>query len=93
MKAKDFREMSAEELNTKLGRLTFLSHSLLERGLTHTVRCMYGKGTATFRVSDPASWETCLHSLLAMPKAEEGRLENAENVIWQHRIGGDRDEA
>lgn len=82
-----------EELNRKLGRLTYISHSLLEQGYTHTVRCMHGKGVDTFRVSDAATWERCLHSLLSMPKAEEGRLEQAENVIWQHRIGGDRDEA
>ena len=81
------------ELDRKLGQLTFLSHSLLERSLTHTVRCMHGKGVSSYRVSDPSTWEICLHTLLSMPKAEEGRLADAENVIWQHRIGGDGDEA
>lgn len=82
-----------EELNKKLGQLTFLSGSLLERNLSHTVRCMYGKGVVSYCVSDIASWENCIHSLLSLPRAEEGKLEAAENVLWQHYIGGDSHEA
>ena len=84
---------TAEQLDKKLGRLSYVSQSLLDRGLTHTVRCMHGGGVSTYRISDASSWERCLHDLLSMPCAKEGMLENAENVIWQHRIGGDSNEA
>ena len=84
---------SPEQLNKKLGQLSFISHSLLERTLTHTVRCMHGKGISTYQVTDAASWETCLHALLGMPAAQEGQLPEATDALWQHRIGGDSDEA
>lgn len=82
-----------DQLDKKLGQLHFASHALLERSLEHTVRCMHGKGITTYRVWDAASWEKCLHSLLSLQRAEEGKLPEAENVLWQHHIGGDGNEA
>lgn len=77
------------ELNTKLGKLLWTSRALLEKGLTHTVRAMTGKGTVTCEVADEATLEVCIQTLLAGPRAEEGAISSAENVLWQHHIGGD----
>ena len=81
------------ELDKKLGQLVWTCHCLLEKNLSHTVRAMTGKGLSTFTVSDTSSLEACLHSLLSSPKAEAGAVRAAENVLWQHHIGGDSHEA
>ena len=82
-----------QELDIKLGQLYYASKHLLEQGLEHTVRCLHKNGIGTFTVNDPSSWETCLHTILGYSKADGGKLTAAENVLWQHHIGGDSDEA
>lgn len=80
------------ELNKKLGKLLWTSGSLLESGLSHTVRAVTGKGLSVYTVADEASFENCLHGLLSSPKAEEGTVTSVENALWQRHIGGDSDE-
>lgn len=81
---------SEKELDTTLGKLLWTSQSLLEQSLPHQVRCMTGKGLVSFTVTDAASLEQGLLSLLSCPKAQQYQLPTAENVLWHHRIGGDR---
>ncbi len=81
-----------KELDTKLGNLLWTSQSLLERNLPHQVRCMTGKGLVCFTVEDGTSLEQGLNTLLSSPKAENSAIPAAENVLWQHHIGGDSNE-
>ena len=83
---------TADEIDEKLGQLAYASNRLLEQGLEHTIRCMHGGGIGTFTVNDPSSWETCLHAILRY-SVTDGTMASAENVLWQHHIGGDSHEA
>ena len=78
-----------EELDKRLGRLLYLSQSLLKEGIAHTVLCRTGKGLVELQVRDRASLETAMQCLLGSPRAETDGPVTAENVLWQHRIGGD----
>ena len=82
-----------DETDRILGQLLWTGHVLLEKNLSHTVHAMTGKGLLTYTVHDSASLETCLHGLLSSSKAEVNSIHNAENVLWQRHIGGDRHEA
>ena len=82
---------SANAIDDKLGQLAYASNRLLEQGLEHTVRCMHSGGIDAFTVNDPSSWETCLHTILRFT-GTQGSMASAENVLWQHHIGGDRHE-
>lgn len=81
------------EIDNVLGQLVWSSHTLLEKNLPHTVRAMTGKGLLIYSVNDTASLENCVHGLLSSPTAESNSIGDAENALWQHRIGGDRHEA
>lgn len=82
-----------EELDKKLGQLVWLSSQLIVKQLDHGVRCRTGSGTVHFQVTDKASLEKGLHSLLEGPAAgSEAEPEHAD-VLWKHHIGGDGDEA
>lgn len=83
---------SADRIDEKMGQLAYASNRLLEQGLEHTVRCMHSGGISSFVVGDPSTWETCLHTILRY-KSTDGTMESAENVLWQHHIGGDGHEA
>lgn len=84
---------SAAELDEKLGKMLWLSNTLLEKGIPHQVRCLTGKGVQTYTVSDEAAQEEVLHTLLSSPLAEAEAAPGAEDVLWQHRIGGGGNEA
>lgn len=84
---------SPEQLDRKLGQLVYVSRSLLGKNLPHEVRCLTGKGVKQFSVTDEATFEEGLHTLLGSPLAEAEAVPAAENVLWQHHIGGGGDEA
>lgn len=81
------------EIDRKLGELLWLSQSLLQRGCQHQVHCQTGAGTLRFTVSDRASADLCLHTLLRSKKATREQKIPRQNVLWHHHIGGDRHEA
>jgi hypothetical protein len=81
-----------KELDTKLGKLLWTSQMLLERNLPHQVRCMTGKGLVCFAVENGSSLEDGLNLLLSSPQSESNTIPAAENVLWQHHIGGDSNE-
>ena len=82
-----------EELDKKLGQLLWTSRALLARNLPHQVLCRTGNGVSTFEIHNEATLEEGLHTLLRSPRADVKGSLIAENVLWQHHIGGDSHEA
>ena len=80
-------------VDTKMGKLLWMSRYLLENGLSHEVRCLTGRGTECFTVTDEESLMQVLRSLLGAPKTQNGSLPLATDAAWQYRIGGGEDEA
>lgn len=84
---------SPKELDAKLGKLLWLSKALLEKQLSHQVRCMTGSGVTEFTIQDEAALEGCMQALLSSPPAQAEQLLQAEQAAWQHHIGGGEHEA
>lgn len=78
-----------DELDQKLGQLLYLSGQLLARQHAHQVRCLTGKGTVTFTVTDEATLKTGIHMLLGSTPVKSDADPEKQNVLWQHHIGGD----
>ena len=78
-----------DTLDRKLGRLLFLGSQLLEKGLTFRVSCQTGSGPIAARVTDLPCLEAVLRQLLAAKPGGQGLTQG----LWQHRIGGEPDEA
>ena len=79
-------------LDKKLGQLVWISRSLLQKQLTHQVRCVTGNGLVTFTVENENALDKCMRELLCAPLGE-GEVELPEGLFWQHHIGGDSYEA
>ena len=85
---------TAEELDTKFGRLLWLGEYLLEKGLTFEVRALTGAGIESRAVSGEASFSKCVEGLLCAAPAGEGSIRDREfRASWQYYIGGGTDEA
>ena len=82
-----------KQLDRKLGQLLWMSQELLARQLEHTVVCATGEGQVRFQVTDAASWEQGLQAILRSRPAKTDAGAEKENVLWQHHIGGDGNEA
>ena len=80
-------------VDTKMGKLLWMSRYLLENDLHHDVRCLTGRGTESYTVTDEESLMQVLRSLLGAPKTQNGSLPLATDAAWQYRIGGGDDEA
>lgn len=83
----------ASELDRKLGQLLWMSQELLTRQHHHQVQCHTGTGTISFSVCDKAAWEEGLRALLRSTPTKDEATPKKQNVLWQHHIGGDSDEA
>lgn len=81
-----------EEIDRKLGKLLWLSQSLLQRNCEHQVSCNTGAGTLRFTVSDRASATVCMQTLLKSKKVSGEQDAPKQNVLWHHHIGGDSHE-
>lgn len=77
-------------LDQKLGKLLSHSQTLLSRNQPHRILCVSGKGVGDYLVTDINSCEAAFLQMLQGPKAEYEQAPKAENVLWQHHIGGDR---
>jgi hypothetical protein len=80
-------------LDKKLGQLVYLSRRLLSEGCAHEIRCRTGQGLLQAHIETPDQLEAILERLLAATCATGESLEFSQDVLWQHRIGGDDHEA
>ena len=62
------------ELDRMLGRLKWLSSTLVLRGQKHKVAVLSGRGLEQFQVSDRESFDAMLDSVLSAPQAAENAL-------------------
>ena len=83
----------AAELDRKLGQLTWLNHSLLQRRCDHEVQCRTGSGLFRYHVDDSATAQEGLKTLLRSAPAKSDGEKSRQNVLWQYHIGGDGHEA
>ena len=77
------------ELDRKLGQLLWTGRALLLQKRPHQVRCLTGKGTVNFTVTNENTLEEGLRKLISMPCAAMDALPETEDVFWQQWIGGD----
>ena len=82
-----------EMLDKKLGQLLYLSRKLLAEACPHEVRCRTGQGLLQAHIETPDQLEAMLERLLAASCATGESAEYSQDVLWQHRIGGDDHEA
>lgn len=78
-----------EQLDRKLGQLLWTGRALLLQKRPHQVRCLTGKGTVSFTVTNENALEEGLRKLISMPCAAGDALPETADVFWQQRIGGD----
>lgn len=77
-----------EELDSKLGRLVWMSRYLLECALPHQIQCLTGNGMRNFGVSCPEDLARTVDELLQSLPA--GDAEPAySSATWRYHIGGD----
>lgn len=79
-----------EMLDSKLGRLLWITEHFLEKGITHEIRCLTGRGVEVCPVADRESREAMLRTLLASPACPEGQV--LPDVPGAFHIGGDSHE-
>lgn len=82
-----------DTVDTKMGKLLWMSQYLLGNGQHHEVRCLTGRGTECYTVTDETSLLHGLRSLLGAPNTRNDSLPEATDAAWQYRIGGGDDEA
>ena len=77
-----------EELNQKLGSLLWLSRYLLEKEMSHELRCATGGGEYDFPVTDAESLDLAMFHLLQLPASDMAAMPQTEDAYWHHHIGG-----
>lgn len=82
-----------EELDSKLGRLLWLSRYLLSKEVPHQVHCLTGQGMETFWVKTETDVLSMVDALLRTPGAADGLHPNYIRASWSYHIGGDGYEA
>lgn len=83
---------SPDELDSKFGRLLWISERLLENGVPHEIRCLTGRGVESFSVRGQADVTQAVYALLASPGASSPVLPEMADAVWQYHIGGVSDE-
>ena len=84
---------TTEELDTKFGRLLWLSNWLLENMIPYEVCVLTGNGIESWAITDEWSHQKCIETLLCAPFAKEGSIRDRSfAAAWQHHIGGEPDE-
>lgn len=82
---------TGEELDRKLGRLLWISQTLLEQGLPHEIRCTTAEGLLEFSVSDQKSQEDAIYTLLESKPTAGEHYPNPGDALWKCYIGGGED--
>lgn len=85
-------ELSGDEdmLDSKLGRLLWLTEHFLETGVTHEVRCLTGRGVEVWCVTNRDSQQAMLRGVLAAPACPAGQV--LPGMPDAFHIGGDSHE-
>ena len=78
-----------DQLDRKLGQLLWTSRILLREKCPHQIRCLTGKGTVSFAVSNENDLEQGLCELISMPCATGENIPDAADAVWQQNIGGE----
>ena len=78
-------------LDHKLGQLLYITDYLLDKGVSHEIRCLTGRGMQVYRVTDKMSRQSMLRAVLAAPACT--KEQPAPQVPGSYRIGGDSHEA
>ena len=82
-----------EELDRKLGRLEYLSRSLLGQNTAFSLVCRTGNGVLNLSVTDKNSHEAAMGAVLAGPCTQGEWLPEGTELSWVCVIGGGADEA
>ena len=78
----------ARTLDSKLGRLLWMSMYLNDCALPHRIQCFTGRGMESFWVATPQETLQAIDSLLSCPRPEEDGGSFAA-ATWRYHIGGD----
>lgn len=79
-----------EELDRKLGRLTWLGQHLLSREVPFEIRALTGDGLRQLPVSEERDLQKAIDSLLQAPLAQAGSIRDQDFAAsWQYHIGGE----
>lgn len=82
---------SPQELDRKLGRLTFLNRTLMEQSRSYDLRVRTESAEQAWRIDCRKDFEQTLDTLLeSRPTTGEW---TPRKTPWQYRIGGEPDEA
>lgn len=84
-------EGDAAQLDTKLGRLLWMSRHLLQKDLPHQIACHTGSGLALFDINCPEDLSRSVDALLAATPAAEA-CGSYPTAFWRYHIGGDAHE-
>ena len=79
---------SPTQLDTKLGRLLWMSRYLLQLELPHKVACHSGGGLTLYDISCPEDLNRAMDAILRSAPAEEEPAA-FPTAFWHYRIGGD----
>ncbi len=82
---------SAEVLDEKLGKLCYLSDTLLQKELPHELHCLTADGLRVYEVTTQAQMHAAIDALLCANPTEERNMPRAKAAL-QYRIGGEHDE-
>ena len=80
-----------DELDTKLGRLLWMSRHLLSLELPHSIQCFTGAGLMDLDITCPEDLTRAMDALLRAPTAPEAQA-TFSTAHWRHHIGGAGDE-
>ena len=77
-------------LDVTLGKLLWITDHLLERKVTHEVRCLTGQGVVVYTVADRLTRDDMLRGVLASPACPDGQKLTGSAAAFY--IGGDSHE-
>lgn len=80
------------QLNSKLGRLLWMSNHLLEKEIPHRICCLTGSGMSVQEVTDEQQLEQAIDNLLLSPLAAPDAPAVYPKSLWRFHIGGDGNE-
>lgn len=84
---------SPAELDSKLGKLQYISLYLLERDVPHRICCLTGRGMLSLNVNHAADALAAQTAILGCPAAAPDAQVLWPAAAWRYHIGGDGNEA
>ena len=81
-----------EELDRKLGRLTWLGCGIVRQGIAYELRILTGCGLLSFPIRTETDLREAVDTLLSTALAPEGDIRShGWPASWQYHIGGQPD--